>query len=55
MNGRIMKIIFLVLLGVTFLIFIIGCSTMQDILGWPKPSDSDASRVQEVADCGGIL
>jgi len=45
MNAKITKIICLVLLGVTFLIFMTSCSSMQNILGWPKSNDSRDTEI----------
>jgi Flp pilus assembly protein TadD len=45
MNAKIAKIVCLVLFGVTFLIFMMSCSSTQNILGWPKSYDSRDNKI----------
>lgn len=45
MNAKIMKIICSVLLGIAFLIFMMSCSSVRSILGWPNSDDSRATEI----------
>ena len=45
MNAKFLKIIGSALLGISFLVLIISCSSMQNILGWPKSYDSRDAEI----------
>ncbi len=47
MNSKFVKIICLAVLGISFLVLIISCSSMQSILGWPSydSRDTEISRL----------